>query len=33
VARHRAIGADFEKLTAAFLQLADKAGILKPEQG
>ena len=26
VARHRAIGADFEKLTAAFLQLADKAG-------
>ena len=33
VARHRAIGADFEKLTAAYLQLADKAGILKPEQG
>ena len=31
VARHRAIGADFEKLTAAFLQLADKAGILKAD--
>ena len=28
VARHRAIEADFEKLTAAFLQLADKAGLL-----
>ena len=32
VARHRAISADFEKLTAAYLQLADKAGILKESQ-
>ena len=32
VARHRAIDADFEKLTAAFLQLADKAGLLKEEK-
>ena len=29
VARSRAIDADFEKLTAAFLQLAGKAGLLK----
>ncbi len=29
VARHRSIDADFQKLTAAYLQLADKAGILK----
>lgn len=29
VARHRAIDADFEKLTGAFLHLADKAGFLK----
>ena len=29
VARHRAIDADFGKLTDAFLALADKAGILK----
>ena len=29
VARSRAIGADFGKLTAAFLQLAGKAGLLK----
>ena len=29
VARSRAIDADFEKLTAAFLQLAAKAGLLK----
>ena len=32
VARHRAIDADFEKLTAAFLQLADKAGLLKEQK-
>ena len=32
VARHRAIDADFGKLTAAFLQLAEKAGILKDDQ-
>ena len=32
VARHRAISADFEKLTAAYLQLADKAGILRESQ-
>ena len=31
VARSRAIDADFEKLTAAYLQLADKAGILKAD--
>ena len=29
VARSRAIDADFEKLTAAYLQLADKAGLLR----
>ena len=29
VARHRAIDADFAKLTAAYLQLADKAGLLR----
>ena len=29
VARSRAIDADFEKLTSAFLQLAGKAGLLK----
>ena len=29
VARSRAIDADFAKLTAAFLQLADKAGLLR----
>ena len=32
VARHRAIDADFEKLTAAYLSLAQTAGILKEEQ-
>ena len=31
VARSRAIDADFAKLTAAYLQLADKAGILKAD--
>ena len=31
VARSRAVDADFGKLTAAFLQLADKAGILKAD--
>ena len=31
VARSRAIDADFTKLTAAYLQLADKAGILKAD--
>ena len=31
VARSRAIDADFEKLTRAYLQLAEKAGILKYE--
>ena len=31
VARSRAIDADFAKLTAAYLQLADKAGLLKPD--
>ena len=29
VARSRAIDADFAKLTAAYLQLADKAGLLR----
>ena len=29
VARSRAIDADFTKLTAAYLQLADKAGLLR----
>ena len=29
VARSRAIDADFEKLTAAFLQLANRAGLLR----
>ena len=29
VARSKAIAADFQKLTAAYLQLAEKAGILK----
>ena len=29
VARSRAVDADFGKLTAAFLQLADKAGLLR----
>ena len=29
VARSKSIHADFEKLTAAYLQLAEKAGILK----
>ena len=32
VARHRAIEADFGKLTAAFLQLAGKAGLLKEQK-
>ena len=32
VARHRAIDAAFEKLPAAFLQLADKAGLLKEQK-
>ena len=32
VARSRAIDADFGKLTAAFLQLAEKAGLLKEAQ-
>ncbi len=31
VVRSRAIGADFEKLTAAYLHLAGKAGILRKE--
>ena len=31
VARSRCIHADFQKLTAAYLQLADKAGILKAD--
>lgn len=30
VARSRCIKADFQKLTAAYLSLAEKAGILKP---
>ncbi len=30
VARHRCIHADFRKLTAAYLSLAQQAGILKP---
>ena len=33
VARSRAIGADFGKLTGAYLQLAKKAGILKESDG
>ena len=31
VARSRCINADFEKLTAAYLSLAQKAGVLKEE--
>ncbi len=31
VVRNRAIDADFDKLTAAYLYLADKAGILKKD--
>ena len=31
VARSRCIGADFQKLTHAYLSLAEKAGILIPE--
>lgn len=31
VARHRCIGADFGKLTNAYLSLAEKAGILKEQ--
>jgi len=31
VARSRCIGADFQKLTQAYLSLAEKAGILRPE--
>ena len=31
VARSRCIDADFSKLTAAYLSLAEKAGILKPQ--
>ena len=30
VARSRCIGADFQKLTHAYLSLAEKAGILRP---
>ena len=32
VVRTRSIDADFQKLTAAYLQLADRAGILRPAQ-
>ena len=32
VARSRCIGADFEKITGAYLSLAEKAGILRPQQ-
>ena len=31
VARSRCIGADFRKLTNAYLSLAEKAGVLKPQ--
>ena len=31
VARSRCVGADFGKLTRAYLSLAEKAGILRPE--
>ena len=31
VARSRCVGADFQKLTRAYLSLAQKAGVLKPE--
>ena len=33
VARTKAVEAPFEKLTASYLTLAKKAGILKPTQG
>ncbi len=32
VARSRCIGADFQKLTAAYLSLAEKAGILEADR-
>ncbi len=32
VARGRCIEADFEKLTNAYLSLAEKAGVLRPEE-
>ena len=32
VARGRCIDADFEKLTGAYLSLAEKAGVLRPEE-
>ena len=31
VARHKCITADFQKLTRAYLSLAEKAGILQPQ--
>ena len=31
VARHKCITADFQKLTKAYLSLAEKAGILQPQ--
>ena len=31
VARSRCVGADFQKLTRAYLSLAEKAGITKPQ--
>ena len=31
VARNRCVGADFQKLTRAYLSLAEKAGITKPQ--
>ena len=31
VARHKCVSADFQKLTAAYLSLAEKAGILLPQ--
>lgn len=33
VARSRCVDADFGKLTNAYLSLAEKAGILRPQQG
>ena len=32
VARSRCVGADFQKLTDSYLSLAEKAGLLTPEQ-
>ena len=31
VARHKCVTADFQKLTKAYLSLAEKAGILQPQ--